>query len=295
MSAQKRLGVDSVSWPDGMVRTAGRDYHGLLVTPCFAGGEFSCLTCHSMHDYEDRAGQLKVGMQTNAACNQCHPRFEDPKALEAHSHHRAESSGSLCYDCHMPHSSYALLKGVRSHTLNSPNVEESIEHGRPNACNLCHLDQTLEWTRAILGDWYGQEAAWPEGHVVSERSAAVDWLLEGDAAQRGLIAWAMSRSEAHEASGSEWMPPLLARVWGDSEYPAVSAIAQRTLARLPGYEEVAFADGDLRARVLEHWASRPAGETVGDNVYQPRPGELDTDAIDAAYARRDQREVRVSE
>ena len=101
-------------------RTAGRDYHGVLETPCFDGGEYDCLTCHSMHGYEDRADQLKPGMRTNAACVQCHADLTAPDALEDHTRHDAGSTGSACYGCHMPHTNYALLKSVRSHSLTIP-------------------------------------------------------------------------------------------------------------------------------------------------------------------------------
>jgi hypothetical protein len=290
----ERYNEDAITWPDGMIRTAGRDYHGLIETPCFASGEYSCLSCHSMHSYEDRSDQLKPGMRTNAACLQCHAEFEEPAQLEAHTHHGADSSGSLCYDCHMPHSNYALLKGVRSHSLNSPNVKESIEHGRPNACNLCHMDQTLAWTREYLDQWYGQQAPLPEGFVLSERSAAVDWLLEGDAAQRGLVAWAMSRPVAQQASGSQWMAPLLAQVLND-KYPAVSLIAQRTLMSLPGFEDVPVTLFDGPAQVLQRWTSLPVVVGPGARAYQKPSGELDMEAIDAAYSRRNQRPVNVAE
>ena len=253
---------NSISWPDGMVRTAGRDYHGLLDTPCLASGEYSCLSCHAMHKYEDRDDQLKPGMRTNAACLQCHPQFEEVAALESHTNHRAASSGSLCYDCHMPHSSYALLKGVRSHSLTSPTVGESVDYGRPNACNLCHLDQTLAWTQRNLEEWYGQESFLPNASLSSERAAAADWLLEGDAAQRGLVAWAMSKPEAREVSGTRWMAPLLARLLSD-EYPAVSLIAQRTLNGLPEFEDVRVTGPDARARVLDRWQGLPAESAPG--------------------------------
>jgi len=37
-------------WPDGMVRVSGRDYNGLIESPCYRGGRFSCLSCHSLHE-----------------------------------------------------------------------------------------------------------------------------------------------------------------------------------------------------------------------------------------------------
>ncbi len=97
--------------------------------------------------------QLAKGMASNAACLQCHSSFE--KRPEQHTHHLAGSSGSLCYNCHMPYTSYGLLKALRSHQISNPTVKASLQTGRPNACNLCHLDKSLRWTAQNLFAWYG--------------------------------------------------------------------------------------------------------------------------------------------
>ena len=60
-----------------------------------------------MHQYQDRAHQLRPRMEGNQACVQCHTAFE--AKLEEHTHHRAMSTGSLCYNCHLPHTTYGLL------------------------------------------------------------------------------------------------------------------------------------------------------------------------------------------
>ncbi|MCA9684390.1 MAG: hypothetical protein KC457_19495, partial [Myxococcales bacterium] len=36
-------------WGDGMIRISGRDYNGLIESPCYADEDFSCLSCHEMH------------------------------------------------------------------------------------------------------------------------------------------------------------------------------------------------------------------------------------------------------
>lgn len=293
-SVQKYV-ADSKTWPDGVVRTAGRDYHGVLGSPCFASGEFGCLTCHSMHAYEDRDDQLGPGMRTNLACTQCHGQFEDDKTLEAHTHHAADSAGSRCYDCHMPHSSYALLKAVRTHRIDSPDVAESIEHGRPNACNLCHLDETLEWTGRLLERWYGTTPSQPDGYIFSERAAAADWLLAGDAAQRGLIAATMARPEPQANSGTTWMAPLVAQLLDDTEYPALALIAQHTITSLPAFEDVDVTSPDARERVLERWRALGGDAARATRVFQTPDGELDSEAISAAYDRRDRRHVNIAE
>jgi predicted CXXCH cytochrome family protein len=99
-------------WNDGMVRVAGREYNALVESLCFKRGELSCLSCHSMHQ-SDPDDQLAVGMESNRACLQCHSSMV--AKFEQHTHHKAKSSGSSCYNCHMPHTTYGLLKAIRSH------------------------------------------------------------------------------------------------------------------------------------------------------------------------------------
>ena len=86
----------------------------------------------------------------------------------------------------MPHTSYALLGAIRNHRITSPNVANHVESGHPNACNLCHLDKTLQWTSKHLTDWYSQ----PPGELDENQqtvAAAPQMMLTGDAGQRIVI------------------------------------------------------------------------------------------------------------
>ena len=147
----------------GVVRTSGREFNGVLNSPCYQKGELSCLFCHSMHqsknDLRDSTqwadGQLFCESLGNGACIQCHTEFENSGRLIAHTHHPEDWNGSVCYNCHMPHTSYGLLKAGRNHQIDSPDVRDSVTTGRPNACNLCHLDKSLGWTTDYLQKWYG--------------------------------------------------------------------------------------------------------------------------------------------
>ncbi len=81
-------------------------------------------------------------------------------------------------------------------------------HGRPNACNLCHLDQTLAWTADNLHAWYQQPM--PDLSEDDKTiSAAVQWLVKGDAGQRALLAWGMGWEPAQKISGRDWLYPFL--------------------------------------------------------------------------------------
>ncbi|HVS66418.1 MAG TPA: ammonia-forming cytochrome c nitrite reductase subunit c552 [Thermoanaerobaculia bacterium] len=222
-------------WSDGMLRVSGREYIGLLDSPCYQRGELTCLSCHEMHqephDPRPREAwaddQLGAGMDGNAACTQCHEELEAPAALERHSRHPASSSGSACLDCHMPPTAYGLLKATRSHQISSPTVRESLETGRPNACNQCHLDRSLGWSAGHLGRWFAQPA--PELDAVEVAvPASILWALSGDAGQRALMAWSYGWRTALETSDRRWVTPLLVQLL-DDPYDAVRLVAARAL------------------------------------------------------------------
>lgn len=232
-------------WGDGMIRVTGREFNGVQASPCFRGGEFSCISCHEMHldspgqtDSHTwaRTGQLKPKMDSDVACLQCH---KDMSArLVAHTHHVADSSGSRCYNCHMPRTTFGLLHAMRSHQVSSPSVQESIAYGRPNACNLCHLDQTLAWTAQKLHAWYNQLV--PELSQDDQTiAAAVQWILKGDAGQRALIAWGMGWESAQKVASPDWLYPYL--IYGMTDpYAAVRFDAWKSLRTLPGFSDFPF-------------------------------------------------------
>src|SRR5205823_14536485 len=108
----------------------------------------------SMHQAEPNH-QVKEGMRTNAACYGCHRSYRDRDRLAEHTHHPADSSGSLCYNCHMAYQVFSLLDTHRTHRITIPRVKDSVGTGKPHACNLCHLDKSLGWTSTQLAKWYG--------------------------------------------------------------------------------------------------------------------------------------------
>jgi Cytochrome c554 and c-prime len=252
-------------WGDGMIRVTGREFNGVQASPCFRGGEFSCLSCHEMHldspgqtsiQKWARTAQLKPKMDSDAACLQCHQTMATN--ITAHTHHSADSSGSRCYNCHMPRTTFGLLHAIRSHQVSSPTVKESVDYGRPNACNLCHLDQTLAWTAEKLGAWYHQPVPQlpPDDQNIA---ASVQWILKGDAGQRALIAWGMGWESAQQTAGRDWLYPYLIYSLNDP-YAAVRFDAWKSLQTLPGFSDFSFnysaADDYLRemsAGAYEKW------------------------------------------
>ncbi len=286
-------------WSDGMVRVSGREYNGLLESPCHQRGELSCLSCHALHQSAPE-DQLAPQMDGNGACLSCHGQFRTE--LVAHTHHLAGSPGSECYNCHMPHTTYGLLKAIRSHQIDSPSVPATQKTGRPNACNLCHLDQTLGWTAQHLATWYRQPM--PELDAVEQNvSAAVVGLLKGDAGQRALIAFSMGWAPAKQAAGTQWLAPYLAQLL-DDPYSAVRYIAQRSLKRLPDYQNFAY---DFTGSA-EHRATAPARalglltKAEGNRTLRSQPqlfidtrGELQQDEIRALRQQRDNHSMDLQE
>lgn len=226
-------------WADGMIRVVGREFSGLVRSPCYQKGTLSCLSCHDMHPDADDGrplkewanDQLRKGLESNQACLQCHEEFGQD--ISSHTHHAADSEGSHCYNCHMPHTTYGLLKAVRSHQIDSPSLASSLTAGRPNACNLCHLDKSMGWADDHLVEWYGHKPS----QLTEDQStipASILWSLQGDAGQRALMAWAMGWPPAQQPSGTDWQGRILAELLSDS-YDVVPLIAARSLRTLPGF------------------------------------------------------------
>ena len=263
-------------WADGVVRVSGREYTGLLESPCFERGEMSCTSCHTLHQSSDDPrtleewanDQVTVGMEGNGACLQCHPTFSGD-ALARHTHHDGESAGSLCTNCHMPYSVYGIQKAHRSHTITSPSVAESVEVGRPNACNQCHLDRDLGWTAAALAEWYGiRSPALTEEQ--SSVAAGVRWTLRGDAGMRALMGWSMGWGSAREASGAlgdrDWMIPYLATLL-DDPYDSVRFVALQALRARDAY--ASFDYDFVGPPAVRREAARLVAEHAGSRYRAP--------------------------
>ena len=294
-------------WSDGMIRVSGREYNGLIDSPCYKDATdhartLSCYSCHTMHKTPEdprpvaewaATHQVSAGKEGNDACLACHDLPQG--GVAAHTRHAADSAGSTCYNCHMPYTSYGLLKAIRSHTISSPSVAESVETGRPNACNLCHVDRTLAWSGAALEEWYGQPSP-PLGADERSVSAALLWAMKGDAGQRALAACALGWAPAQEASGTSWMAPYLAELLNDP-YEAVRYVAYRSLRTIPAYaaleyDYVAGREARVAASlpVLQAWRERaPARARRDPALLVAGDGELMVDRMLRILRQRDDR------
>ncbi|MDF3070219.1 MAG: hypothetical protein K0R38_5820 [Polyangiaceae bacterium] len=248
--------VESLFYRDGTVRIGGREYNGLSRSPCFERGhgerKLSCLSCHSMHrgDPNDQLDPEKLG---NAACTSCHEGMRDNPSV--HTHHAAGSPGSLCYNCHMPHTSYALLGAIRSHRVDSPAFDQRTRD-RPNACNLCHLEQSEAWASKHTASWFGAGSRFVldrEGTI--EVPAGAVFALAGDAAVRAITAAALARSE-----GSSPSPALRRQLLTElarDDYAAVRFIAERSLKSMPSVTDASPLSTELAQQLLAARDRRP--------------------------------------
>lgn len=304
------LDVEGNFWSDGMVRISGREYSGLIESPCYERGEIACTSCHRLHKATDDPrdvsewadDQLGKGIAHNEACVSCHPAYADAEALVAHTHHPAGSPGSECYNCHMPYTVYGVQKAIRSHHIDSPSVTASVETGRPNACNLCHLDKSLGWAAGHLRAWY--EIPAPKlAPRQKQLAAGALWAIQGRAGERALVAWSMGWEPAREASGSDWMTPILAALLVDP-YSSVRFLANRSLRQREGFADFAYdfvvpghEQGDALARALEIWEGRRTKHEKGPPwaVLQKPDGSLDVQRVQLLAKGRDNRPLTLHE
>jgi hypothetical protein len=198
----------------------------------------------------------------------------------------------------MPFTTYGLLKTIRSHQISSPTTQATLQTGRPNACNLCHLDKPLAWSAEHLQEWYGTSVPQMTNDDLTIASSLVT-LLKGDAGQRAIEAQAMGWAPAQHASGTNWMAPYLALLLNDP-YDAVRYITGRSLRSLPGYEDfsydfVAAPDARLaaRRRALERWRDlRPSqGRRTDPQLLFTTGATFVETTINRLIAERDNRRV----
>jgi hypothetical protein len=136
----------------------------------------------------------------------------------------------------MPHQVFSLLTTHRSHRIENPTLDGSRGTGKPHACNLCHLDKSLGWTRDQLARWPAA-AGRPVAKLSEDEervAAGVLLLCEGDARTRVVVAGAFGDPAAHRASGTDWHGSFLSRMLEHERYPAVRYLAHRGLKAAQG-------------------------------------------------------------
>jgi hypothetical protein len=147
---------DPAYWADGRTRRFSNDAYGLWQSECFLKGGATCVACHSsVHEVEiEKNPQLRP--TANALCTRCHVQIGEK--ISAHTHHAAGSTGSSCVECHMPRTVFSIKAEIRDHSMSIPVPENTIRHGIPNACNLCHKNRDANWSSKQMDTWYGDRS-----------------------------------------------------------------------------------------------------------------------------------------
>ena len=119
----------------------------------------SCVNCHNPHSLSNRADKP----EGNQACLKCHSFGSvigpHQSSIEAHTHHKVNSKGSLCIECHMPKTARHTGKSpltVRSHKFDFTSPAETKFYKMPketNACASCHKEKSLEELQKDLENW----------------------------------------------------------------------------------------------------------------------------------------------
>lgn len=117
----------------------------------------TCFDCHEVHGTKN---PFELKMPPNQMCLECHaPNSENgpyASTIEAHTHHKPGSPGSQCIACHMPKIETQGVPGQfdHDHTFRFITPAMTEKYGIPNACILCHKQETHQWATKWLERWY---------------------------------------------------------------------------------------------------------------------------------------------
>ena len=152
------------------------EYSDAMLGSCYS--ELKCVDCHPPHAATGKKWPA-TPPEDDASCVRCHEQVNSDDAIRQHTHHDIGSSGHNCMNCHMPRINEGLQEVVRTHTIFSPTNAAMLEANHPNACNLCHTDQPIDWTLDHLKDWYGatfSEQKIAEAYPQRKGSVAAGWM-----------------------------------------------------------------------------------------------------------------------
>lgn len=151
---EHKLGEKSFThYPEGSAiknRMQGNDF----VQSAMHNKGVKCSSCHDVHGTGNAADLIKPG---NGMCLQCHG-MDSPngprQTIAVHSQHKEGSTGSECAACHMP-AIASEIEGtfVRSHTFKFIPPGDSEKYKVPNACVICHKDESNDWAAKELKKW----------------------------------------------------------------------------------------------------------------------------------------------
>jgi tetratricopeptide (TPR) repeat protein len=209
---------EGVYYPDGQILEEDYEW-GSFVQSKMYHESVTCSDCHDPHTAK------LAPVSLNAVCGKCHSLQKF--GSEEHHHHKAESAGALCVNCHMPTKTYMVVDVRRDHSFRVPRPDFSVAYGTPNACIQCHKDKSNTWAADAIVMWYG-----PNRRQEPQFVAAID------AGRRGLT----NAEKALTALIADPAKPGIARATALSLLPAYL-----TPAALPAVQ-TALGDNDALVR-----------------------------------------------
>lgn len=237
---------DVALYPNGASRQNAAEAIDLRRGAC--RGAVKCTDCHNPHRPGVPGGSLPRQEHIDA-CLKCHGQFKSPTVLADHTQHSPQS-GVTCLDCHMPKIVQGLETAVRTHYISSPTDTRMLAVAAPNACNLCHLDRSLNWTlKALESGWgrritpqsqwaraYGGSLAAPVGPVWLNspvhqvRLVATQAYADSDLGQKELASLLRSLNDSYAANcmfGLFAVEKVLGRRLDDAEYDLLGSPEKR--------------------------------------------------------------------
>jgi hypothetical protein len=182
------------NWPDGSASVNSMEAAEQDRGAC--AGAIRCTLCHSTHVSGPPAGSPDRSEHLTA-CVECHQDKRLPAAARTHGRHDPDQAS--CLDCHMPRIVQGFTGYNRSHRISSPSEPRILATGMPNACNLCHLEKSLAWTRDALESGWGSrvelsQSLAPRFGTDYEHPAGLAWMQHPSSMVRTVAAGAYARS-----------------------------------------------------------------------------------------------------
>jgi predicted CXXCH cytochrome family protein len=227
--------LDSILYyPDGQIKEEVYVYGSFVQSKMFQN-HVRCSDCHNPHT-------LKLQAEGNALCVRCHDatRYNTP----AHHFHPLDSTGASCVECHMPTTTYMGVDARRDHSIRIPRPDLTETMGTPNACNMCHADESTEWALDAWEKWYGkpEEAHWGEalaaGYENEAGAEAMLMALAGDVSKPIIARGAAMAELERRAPTREALQALAANLTDADAMVRRAAVAG--LAPLDGKQRLQF-------------------------------------------------------
>lgn len=238
-------------------RDLGENYTFTLwsMSPCVKSGQLDCVDCHTS------SGRYRFAEKdSNGACAKCHA--ERVRNITKHSRHPTDGATGKCIACHMPMTSFALMRRC-DHSLRPPCPEASKRFEGDSACIICHTGKTEEWAADFVEQWF-PHSTWQsrivhEGSLI-ETARKGDWsglpeILEylADPESDSIFITSLIRLVQVNPDVNSWVPAV--RALADHESPlvrgAVAAALTHDLRSDPSVQALlkCAADGRRLVRV----------------------------------------------